>query len=820
MRLIAFAGSFVAGIGLASANAAPASALALFLVAAIALGVLLHSSRLSVRLPLVLLLPLLVLGMLRGTSIGADSDALASFHGLTPRQVEGVVVSDPEPAGEFSRLRLRVDRVGRNGEWSAASGDILVTLREPVELVRLRDRPYFRYGDRLLLEGYLEAPQELEDFDYPAYLARQGIGTVMGFPTVELLDEGEGLAFYRWLYGVRHSLADSISVAVPQPQASMGQALLLGLRDNLPDELVEDFRATGSSHILAISGLHVGILLALSLSVSRWLLGRRRHLYLLAPFALIWLYVLLSGMSPSAARAAIMGTAYLVALLTGRPSSVLPALGLAAAVMVAVSPEVLLSVSFQLSFTAMVGITTLSEPLSRSIQSMLGFGYDGRPSLMSTVADASAMTVAATVATLPLIAFYFGRVSLVGLPTTLFLTPALPFALVAQGITAFVGLVSTSAGQVTGWFAWVFTSYLTGVAQLMARIPGATVDTGRLNGLLVSSYYGVFVVIYLVRNTRVVRNLKKRLPMRAGLPGIRSVNVSIPWYALVLLVSVASLVWIAALTRTDSRLHVYFVDVGQGDGALIVTPGGQQVLIDGGSDPLKFAQFISEKMPSNDRTIELMVLTHPHSDHVNGLTEVLRSYDVEMVLERAVAYDSAPYLAWRRAVDSEGADVVQAQAGHVVELDSGILLQVVSPPRRLLGGTASDVDNASVALRLVYGDISFLFTGDMFGEAEGRLVREGTALDSDVLKVGHHGSRSSSTVAFLDRVRPAVAVISAGESNRFGHPHPEAIDSLLEHVPRDNLFLTSERGTIEFVTDGKSLEVLTQYQDRNRLAAE
>ena len=132
MRLIAFAGSFVAGIGLASANAAPASALVLFLVAAIALGVLLHSSRLSVRLPLVLLLPLLVLGMLRGTSIGADSDALASFHGLTPRQVEGVVVSDPEPAGEFSRLRLRVDRVGRNGEWSAASGDILVTLREPV----------------------------------------------------------------------------------------------------------------------------------------------------------------------------------------------------------------------------------------------------------------------------------------------------------------------------------------------------------------------------------------------------------------------------------------------------------------------------------------------------------------------------------------------------------------------------------------------------------------------------------------------------------------------------------------------------------------
>ncbi|MCH7653327.1 MAG: ComEC/Rec2 family competence protein, partial [Chloroflexi bacterium] len=312
MRLFTFAGSFVGGIILSSAYEAPASALVLFLAAAVALGVLLRTSRLSIRLPLVLILPFVILGMLRATGGGADSDALASYHGRTPQQVEGVVVSDPEAAGEFTRLRLRVDRIGLDGEWTAASGDVLVTLREPVELVQVRDRPYFRYGDRLLLEGVLRAPRELEDFDYRAYLARQGIGTVMGFPAVQLLDEGEGSAFYRWLYGVRHSLADSISVAIPQPQASVGQALLLGIRDNLPDGLVEDFRASGSSHMLAISGLHVGILLALSLSISQWLLGRRRHLYLLAPFALIWMYTLLSGMSPSAARAAIMFVPLLV----------------------------------------------------------------------------------------------------------------------------------------------------------------------------------------------------------------------------------------------------------------------------------------------------------------------------------------------------------------------------------------------------------------------------------------------------------------------------------------------------------------------------
>ena len=204
------------------------------------------------------------------------------------------------------------------------------------------------------------------------------------------------------------------------------------------------------------------------------------------------------------------------------------------------------------------------------------------------------------------------------------------------------------------------------------------------------------------------------------------------------------------------------------------------------------------------------MLTHAHADHVNGLIEALRQYDVRRVLERDFDYDSPFYEAWRRAVEDEGAEVIQAQSEQVIAFGDGVSLEVVSPPSRLLRGTPSDVDNASVVLRLVYGEISFLLTGDMFRDAETALVTRDAPIDSDVLKVGHHGSRTSTSSAFLDAVSPAIAVVSAGKDNRFGHPHTETIENLRQHMPEDMIFLTMDTGTIEFVTDGKQLEVKTK----------
>ena len=772
MTLLFLASAWLAGTYLAVTFDVPAPPLVLFLLAALLLMVPFVASHRSVLPPA--LSVVLVLAMLRVASLGdGDVSALDPYHGRGDVEVEGVVVDDPEAAGSAMRLRLRVDRVRADDAWAEESGDALVTLMAPAQLARQRDAPLLRYGDRLLLEGALEAPPELQEFDYPTYLARQGIGSVMEFPTATLLDDGGGTAVRRWLYDARRDLADSLARVLPEPQSAVGQALLLGLRDGLDDEMLEDFRATGTSHVLAISGLHVGVVLGLGLAVSAWALGRRRQLYLLVPLLLIWAYALLTGMSPSATRAAIMGTVYLAALLVGRPRSALPALGLAAALMVAVDPNVLWSISFQLSFTAVTGIVLLGVPLYERMRAIVEerVPLEGASAwLFSAIAYPVAVGVAATVATIPLVAFYFQRVSLVGIPTTVAVLPALPLVLVSQAATGLIGLASTTLAEPAGWIAWASTAYVTGVVGVVSRLPVTAFDTGVLAPVLVWLYYGAFAAVLLRGTLRplALRSAREASTFALAFPRIPA---GVRWPLIVAVASVAALLWTAALTQRDRGLRVAFIDVGQGDAIFISTPGGRQVLIDGGPGPLDAVRFLGRAMPFRDRTIDMVVLTHAHSDHINGLIEVLDRYEVEEIVERRVEYVSTSYEAWRRAVEREGARVTEALAGQLISLGDGAYLEVFSPADRLLRGTSSDVNNASVAMRLVYGEVSFFLSGDMFSEAEGALFARQGSIDSDVLKVAHHGSRTSSRRDFIEAVSPAVAVISVGADNRFGHPH-------------------------------------------------
>lgn len=255
----------------------------------------------------------------------------------------------------------------------------------------------------------------------------------------------------------------------------------------------------------------------------------------------------------------------------------------------------------------------------------------------------------------------------------------------------------------------------------------------------------------------------------------------------------------------DSRLHVYYFDIGQGDAILVRTPGGEYVLIDGGPDELVLDE-LAAVMPFYERKIDVMMLSHPHADHVNGLIDILERYDVQTVMITGVQYSSAVHDRFLELIEKEDARLILVDGSADYRLGN-VLMDVVYPVRSILGEKIENLNNASISFRLLYGDQSFYFSGDLEEEGEEELVKLGLDLSADVLKAGHHGSRTSTTAEFLELVGPRWAVISCGVGNRFGHPHPETIRKLQE---RDiTIYRTDLDGTVEMASDGSDIKFLS-----------
>ena len=279
---------------------------------------------------------------------------------------------------------------------------------------------------------------------------------------------------------------------------------------------------------------------------------------------------------------------------------------------------------------------------------------------------------------------------------------------------------------------------------------------------------------------------------------------------LILVVGIIALAFVVYESRSDNNMHVYFLDVGQGDSVLIKR-GQIEILIDGGPSPGKLTNELGKLLPLWDRNIELVVLTHPHEDHLAGLVEFIKRYEVGSVMETETSPNSAEgteynvglYSEWQELISKNGIRVIDARAQQMIELN-GIEIDILNPKPVYISGTSSDTDNNSIVLDVIFGDLSFLLTSDIYSSGESRMLSSRLVPDCSVLKVAHHGSNSSTSQEFLNVSKPEVAVVSVGENN-YGQPAGE----VLNRLAGCKLYQTDESGTIEFITNGSSLWVRT-----------
>jgi len=720
----------------------------------------------------------------------ADPGHIAAYSDQGWVTLWGRVVGEPDVRDTYTNLRLAVDRVEVEGEERAVKGAILV---------RAPRYPGYMYGDDLEIEGLLETPPVFERFSYRDYLARQGIYALLRRPQITLLRRGGGSPFYRFLLSFKARAQATIARILPEPEASLLTGILLGVEAGIPEEVRDAFSATSTTHIIAISGFNISVLAGMLSIVTRRLAGQRWMALL--TIAGIGAYTILVGAAPAVVRAAIMGSLYFLARHFGREGDALSGCLFAALLMTLQNPLVLWDVGFQLSFAATLGLILYARRFEEGarhwLSQVLSPGWVDR--VLGVLSEALLVTLAAQITVFPLLLHYFGQLSLVSLLANGLILPVQPAVMFCGGLTTGLGLVWLPLGRALGWAAWLPLTYTIRVVEWTASFPRASVPVEGFGPGCVLAWYGILAVLtlWLRQSPQSRRTWRDRL--RTRIPTALLLGA--------LLVAVV-LIWTAALSLTDGRLHVVFFDVGQGDAIFIQTPHGHQILIDGGPSPTLLLDRLGRAMPFWDRSLDLVVLTHPDEDHLAGLIPVLERYQVARAMEPALPRETALAEEWERMLGERGVPQVMGQQGMQIALEDGALLEVLHPGPILLQGTDADDNNNSLALRLVYGRGSFLLTGDLEHEGEEALLRRGQPVRSWVLEVAHHGAGSGTGERFLAAVDPQLAVISVGKDNRFGHPAPELLKRLAQQGV--SVLRTDEQGQIELITDGERCWVRTE----------
>lgn len=768
-------------------------------------GILLCSSllRASSALlgPLLLLVCLLVLTFRRSEivrSIGTlflclllgagkyslDRESLASLpESALGRQVVlvGDIVEDARIAGTTQRFILRSRWMVIDTAIISTVGDYLVTVKKTRADTSF---PLLRYGMLLALKGEAfvpPGPRNPGEFNARAFYQANGIVFefyTKGSQNTVVLSETEGDWLRRSLFvPARRRLLALIDHAVGGEEGEFLKGLLVGERSGIQPETSEAFARAGVTHVLAVSGSNVAVVagfLAFIVALLRCS-GALRFAGLTVG---LLSYMLLSGTQPSVVRATVMGIVGLAASVVQERLNILNALGLSALVILGIDARNLFDIGFQLSFVAVLSLVVLYPEINGLIQRLPKGGRVSRS--LIPILQLSAVSLVATLGTAPFTATSFGRVSVIGAVANLVVVPAVGVSVLLGGVMAIVAPLSGWLAEVYGAANWAILRFTIWFTRLCADPGFASLSTPWFRTIDALPYYACLGFVFSIRSGN---NVKGWL-----------------WAFLVFLNAALYAPKSPGSTLGPGTLRVSAIDVGQGDALLCETPSGKTILIDCGPALPGYdsgTKHIGPFLARRDVTkIDFVIVTHGHLDHTGGLVSLAKNFPIGSLF-------ATPHLCGTLTRQLERR-VIPLAEGMVLSIDASIRCWVLSPSSAELDVADSTGNNSSVVLKVKFGRSAFLFVGDAGIGTEERLVRRyGTFLRADVLKVGHHGSATSTTADFLASVRPSIAVVSVGRHNRFDHPSPETITRI--RAGDATLFRTDETGAILMESDGKSI---------------
>lgn len=697
---------------------------------------------------------------------------------------KGTIDSFPIVDGDRWRFFLRTEEVILNGDAHKMKERIWVNIRltaaEEKDLVSTLLR-----GDRISLPLSLSLPNPPTNpgaFDFPQYLWQNYAtfqGTSEGVSNVMYL----GASNQFWWKSTTHTrnyLEGQLDHIFSPEIAALMKGMLLGDQREVSPELEAVYRDTGIIHILAISGTHVMLVIgALFLALHLFRVTRERTYEIL--FIFLPIYMLLTGLSPSVVRACLMGMIYVLAKRLQYRYSSWHAIAIVFILLTIINPRIFFGVGFQLSFTVTLGIILFTQGFAAKIRAKL-------PSLSEPVANAVSLTLIAQAFAFPILITSFYEFPLVSVMVNLLLMPIYSILIPWGYLALIIAMISTGVGKLIALPLDGILHMIHNLLERMLQIPQLIISIG------VPAFWWWIIYFLLV--------LLFILPIAFEKPRLKSVIAAV----LMLLLLTPLL-----LKATDSTIKITFIDVGQGDSIVIQGPRNQTILIDGGGAGYTFVQYEWQRkrdpfdvgkdvvVPAlrglGINQIDWLVISHGDSDHIGGLHHVVQQIKVNHVLVNGKAPTSALELELYDILRQREVPIYTAIRGPWLKWKEDVFWDILHPSSSINVNVESD-NNASVVLLLTAYGRTFLFPGDIEAEGESKIIQQFPELDIDILKVAHHGSKTSTTDAFLHGINPEVAVISVGQNNFYGHPHPDVLQRIQEY--KLHLFRTDIHGAITF----------------------
>ena len=628
--------------------------------------------------------------------------------------------------------------------------------------INKKNKKLLEYGDLIEIKGEYSAPEvarNYKGFDYSQYLKTLNIYGTIKVEESKIINKNQLSPILISINNIKEKMIDNANRNMPKRTANLLLGILIGERDNIQEDIIESFRTANLSHILAVSGAHTSyIILGITYLISKSKTPKRIG-YIITIINLL-IFIIITGASYSVVRACIMAIVVIGAKICYRKENFFTSICISLIIILIQNPFAINDIGLKLSFMGTTGIVIFNKSITNFFIKL---------KIKQKIAEVLSVTFSAQLMIMPITILNFNTISLTFFISNILASPLLGIIIIFGFISIFISSILNPISKILFLILHIFLELLILVSKVTEKIPGSSILVKTPNILFAIVYYILilFFNYFFVIKQNPTRRFHKKIIKIITIKNIKNAFkvIAVVFLIMLLLTRIVRII--------NPTLKIYFIDVGQGDSTLIVTPKNKKILIDGGEGKTNVLfQYLLDRRINK---IDYIIISHFDSDHCNGLIEIIEKMRVENIVMSKQSKESGEYKKILEIIKQKNIKVSSVKAEDKIIIEKNLYTKILNPAEKF---EFQDLNNNAIVAKLVYKNFSMLFTGDIEKAEENLAKKYKNELKSTILKVAHHGSKTSTSEEFLKYVEPQIALIGVGENNKFGHPNQITIEKL------------------------------------------